>query len=58
MFVSSQVRVVTCKSTDVVSVALHECNYDVNQAIQNILDGNYDFSDVCSLSFTASFIIV
>lgn len=40
-----EVRVVTCKSTDVVSVALHECNYDVNQAIQNILDGNYDFSD-------------
>ena len=36
----------TGKPTDVVSVALHESNYDVPQAIQNIMDGQYECLDV------------
>ena len=36
----------TGKSADVISVALHESNYDISQAIQNIIDGQYEFLDV------------
>eukprot|EP00794_Sanderia_malayensis_P010051 gene10051-11080_t len=41
----NEVCEVTGKASDVVSVALHESNYDMSQAIQNIIDGNYDCLD-------------
>ena len=43
-----QVSDITGKPIDAVSVALHESNYDVAQAIQNIIDGQYDCIDVSS----------
>ena len=36
----------TGKASDVVSVALHESNYEVTVAVQNILDGHYECLDV------------
>ena len=47
----------TGKSTDVISVALHESNYDISQAIQNIIDGQYEFLDVSKHSSSKSMVI-
>eukprot|EP00795_Rhopilema_esculentum_P005844 gene5844-11163_t len=40
-----QVCEITGKPADIASVALHENNYDVSQAIQNIFDGQYEVVD-------------
>lgn len=37
-----EVSDITRKPLDVVSIALHDCNYDTSLAIQNIFEGKYD----------------
>lgn len=40
-----QVSDITQKPLDTVSIALHDCNYDTQLAIQNIFEGKYDDQD-------------
>ena len=48
----AQVSEITRKPPDVVSIALHDCSYDTNLAIQNILEGFYE--DTLEVSIISS----
>lgn len=44
------------KPPDIVSIALHDCNYDTNLAIQNIFEGKYDEEQVSPSIFFSVFV--